>query len=459
MKALKKLSAAALALSLPLAGFAQTPEPAKPAESAPAATPAPAPAPAPSAVAKVVEKVAEAKPTVALYGTLNVNFQTTRAGGATNPSQSVSSRFATSTDSSNIGVRGGLTVNEWVGATYQCETSASVDGINPSGICNRNSRLGLTGSWGTLFYGNWDTPFKAASYGTKADDPFQNTDVFGFQGIMGSPGFNYRSGGWSTASNSTNTGFDIRANNSVAYWSPKWNGISLKAQYSADEFKNASGTMNPELYGAVVNVDYGMFSVLAAYERHEDGFALVGMNAPPAAGAAVAGTFGSTAANTVGTAAAANSSTDQAWRVGAGVQLDSPAGATTVSALFEQLIYEQDNAVAGAITEFKRTAWQVALKHRYANHELRARYSMADEGDVELNGGGGSTDGYGADQLALGYAYHFTKSLQGYLSYTKIQNERNAQYTPTIGGSSAVAGNTPKGANPQALGLGLRFAF
>lgn len=436
---MKKFFAAALALSLPLAGSAQNAEPAKAAA-----------APAPAAQADM-------KPTVTLYGTLNVNLQTTRAAGATNPAQTVSSRFAVSTDSSNIGVRGGLTVNEWVGATYQCEASANVDGINPSGICNRNSRLGLTGSWGTLFYGNWDTPFKAVTYGTKADDPFQNTDVFGFQGIMGSPGFNYRSGGWSTASNSAINGFDVRANNSVAYWSPKWNGLSLKAQYSANEFKNVSGTQNPQLYGAALNFDYGPFSLLAAYERHEDGFGLVGINGT--ASAAAPGAFGATAANAAGTATVPNSSNDQAWRVGAGVDLVSPAGTTTVSGLFEQLIYEQDDAAAGAVTEFKRTAWQVALKHRYAAHELRARYSMADSGDVTLNGGGGSTTGYGAKQLAVGYAYHFAKSLQGYVSYTQIWNDENAQYTFTIGGAPAVAGATPRGSNPQALGVGLRFAF
>ena len=47
-------------------------------------------------------------------------------------------------------------------------------------------------------------------------------------------------------------------------------------------------------------------------------------------------------------------------------------------------------AQAGAITEYKRGAWQLALKHRYQDFELRVRYSQAAKGDVTLNGGGGS---------------------------------------------------------------------
>ncbi len=422
--------------SLPALALAQaTAEPAKPAE---------APAPKP--------------PLATIYGTLNVNFQLTAAPSATNSAQSVRPRNSVSVDSSNLGVRGGLTVNEMVGATYQCETSANVDGINVQGICNRNSRLGLTGPWGTLFYGNWDTPFKAASYGTKADDPFMNTDVFGYQSIMGSPGFGYRSGGWSTGSTSIK-GFDIRANNSVAFHSPSFYGLSAKIQYSADEFKNVKGTQNPELFGGAINFDYAVtpevaVSLLAAYEQHNDGFALVGING--AAGAA----FGSTAANTA-TATPANpsSTTDSAWRVGAGVQLNSPAGTTTVGGLYDQLTLKQDHAAAGAITKYQRGAWQVGLKHRFGDVELRLRYSQADKGTVTLNGGGGSTDGYGASMMVGGLAYFFTPALQTYLYVGQITNDPNAQYTFTIGGSPAVDDPPPKGSDPWAGLLGLRYAF
>lgn len=406
------------------------------------------------AAAEPAKPEAPKPPLVSIYGTLNVNFQITAARGATTPAQTVEARNALSPDSSNIGVRGGLNVNEYVGATYQCEISAALDGITPAGICGRNSRIGVTGNWGTLWYGNWDTPYKAVAYGTKADDPFMNTDVYGFQSIMGSPGFNYRSSLWATASSTPIQGFDIRASNSVGYHSPKFYGLSVKLQYSANEFKNPTGTQSPALYGGAINFDYQGLSVLAAYERHDDGFGLVAIN--PAAGP----NFGvTTAANTAGTATAAISSVDTAWRVGAGYLLDWSAGATTLSAMYEQLDLKQGGAPVNAVKEYKRRAWQVALKHRYGAHELRARYSRAENGSVTLNGPAGSTNGYGANMLAVGYAYFFAPSFQAYLHYAQILNGYNAQYTFTIGGSPAVAGATPKGADPKALGLGLRYAF
>ncbi len=402
-----------------------------------------------------------APPAVSIYGTLNVNTQYTEASGATNSAQSVKSRYAVSTDSSNIGVRGTLKVSEYVSALVQCETSANVDGINATGLlCGRNSRIGIGGNWGTLWYGNWDAPFKAAAYGTKADDPFMNTDVYGYQSIMGSPGFNYRSGGYSTASNTSITGFDVRASNSVGYWTPTYEGLSAKFQVAVNEFKNATGNQNPDLFGAVVNWNYalgpGSISLLAAYEQHDDAFALVTVNG--AAGA----NFGSTAPNTAGTAAAPISSKDTAWRVGAGYELKSSAGFTTLGVLVDELTLEQKGAATGAVQEYKRLAWQVALKHKFdpTPVEIRARYSMADEGDCKLVGGGAcSTTDYGASMLAVGVAYYFTPAFQGYVHFAQITNDDQAQYTFTIGGSPAVAGATPRGADPIAVGLGLRYAF
>ena len=423
----KTLVVAVLAISVPLAALGQAAAPA-------AATPP--------------------RATAIVYGTLNVNLQTTDARDATTSSQNVSRRGAVSTDSSNVGVRVDAEVRTGLRGLAQCETSANVNGVSVSGICNRNSRVGLAGAWGTLFYGNWDTPFKAVAYGTKADDPFLNTDVFGYQGLMGSPGFNYRSGGWVTGPATPVMGFDVRANNSVAYWSPRWAGLALKAQVSADTFKNATGTQDPWLYSAAVNYDSGPLSVLAGYDRHDDGFSLVGINGT--AGAA----FGSTAANTAGSATSPISSVDTAWRLGAGYELTSPAGTTTIGALYEQIGLEQESAPAGALTKFSRQSWQVALRHRSGAHELRARYNSADKGSCTLSGGAAcSTSGHGAQMLALGYWHHVSSSMQLYLAFAQIFNDDNARYTFSIGGSSAVAGSTPRGADPRALGLGARYSF
>jgi predicted porin len=406
------------------------------APAAPTATPTPAsvptPAPAPAAPAP--------KASVTLYGTLNGNFQITQAKGATNPADSVVARNAVSIDSSNVGVRAQADLGNGVGVTAQCETSASFDGIDAKGICSRNSRVGVTSAYGTLFFGNWDTPLKGATAGTKVDDPFLSTDVFGYQSIIGSPGYNYRSGGWSTASDTKIAGFDVRASNSVGYHSPRWSGVSVKLQYSASEFASPTGSSIPQLASVAVNFDHEGLSLLAASEIHWDAYGL-----------------GTIAGN-----ATTHATRDVAGRVGAGYQLDSPLGATTLSVLADLLSFNQENAAVDDVKSYSRFAWQVSAKHRYGDHELRARFDAASEADAKLASGSTvaySTRGTSAKQLTLGYAYHLSKAAQAYLSFTKLLNDEAATYTLTIGGSPNVAGTTRAGADPQALALGLRYSF
>ena len=398
------------------------------------------------------------KASVTVYGTLNVNAQSVDATGTSPTTANVKSRVGVSVDSSNIGVRALLKVDDMIGGVAQCETSANVDGIAGAGLCNRNSRVGLTGAWGTLFYGNWDTPYKLAAYGTKADDPFGNTDVYDAAGLMTSPGFNTTTGAYSTASNTSITRFTIRGQNAIAYHSPAFMGLSAKLHYTSNEFKNSTGTQNPELYSGVVNWESKDIlpipcSVLAVFEQHKDGFGLVGINGTTRQ-------LGATAANTAGTATAAQHTTDTGLRFGAGCQIATAAGATTLNGTYEILTYEQDGAPTGALSKYERTAWQVGLKHRIGDHELRARFSMADKGKATVVGGTGNADKYGASDLALGYAYYIVPdALQVYVYYTQITNEEKAQYTFGTGGPAAISGATPAGADPKAFGLGARFAF
>ncbi len=411
MTELRKVLVAVLTLSLPISALAQ----------APAAAPA---------------------PVVQVYGTFNVNLQYTEAGDATAGSAAdVSARWAVSSDSSNVGVRGSVDVAHGLKAIYQCESSAGPDATAATfTFCGRNSRVGVSGGFGTLFYGNWDTPFKAAAYGTKAEDPFGNTDVFAYQGIMGSPGFLGRSGGWSGAPTHV---FDLRGANSVAYWTPKFSGLSAKLQWATDETKTANGIVNPTLYGAAINYDAGGLSVFATVEQHEDGFGLRAISG------ANAGNF---------------SAKDFAWRVGAGYELPlAGLGALTVSAMVEQLTYAQDDAVGATdLEDYDRMAWLIGAKFRAGSHEFRARYAQAMEPSCTIAGGVDCPDvvtqDLGASQLAAGYAYHLAKSTQVYAFYTQIMNDDDARYTFSIGGSGPVT-TAPAGADPSAFGIGIRHAF
>jgi predicted porin len=395
-----------------------------------------------------------AEPAVQIYGTLNVNLQYTSATGATdpadvpdpffNPGADVDGRMAVSTDSSNIGFRGALAVAHELKAIYQCETSAGTDGEGAIALCNRNSRVGISGSWGTLFYGNWDTPFKAGHYGTKANDPFGNTDVYGFQGVLGSPGFGTRSSAYN-ASKPNTASFDQRAANSVAYWSPKFSGVSFKLQYSVNEFKvsddnnDATHEDNPQLIAGVVNFDAGGLSVGVTAEMHKD-----------------SGGLGRTAAD--------GSTSDLGWRVFAGYELPLGGGALTVMGMFEQLTYSQDSDSTGDPEDFSRMAWLLGAKFRTGNHELLGRFSQALSPTINLVGGGevpsDITDEMGAMSYALGYQYYLAKATSIYAYYTQIMNGELASYTFGVAGAAAVVGtNTKAGSDPMAAGLGIRMSF
>jgi predicted porin len=411
---------------------------------------------------------AEAKaPLYSFYGTLNGNLQWSEAhDSAAGIGSNIRERMSVSIDSSNVGIRGTANVAHGLGVTYQCETSAAFDGITTNVaatpavltfLCNRNSRLGLThGTYGTIFLGNWDTPFKSLAYGTKADDPFGNTDAFGANDIMGEgPTGGVITSGFATSSTSRIASFDVRASNSVAYWSPKIMGLGLRAQHAVNEFSNnrnvaalpGTTTLNPSLTSVGVNYDRGPFSVGAAWEMHRDvrGLRAMGLNATD------------------------SPSDDRGWRVAAGYELPNPFGATTVGVVYESLKYTQRRLGAGQIREYSRPALGANVKHRMGPHEFRGRFNWADKGDCEFEqpvagAPGCDPSGTSAHQVTLGYAYYLATSTQVFASWTKLSNGRLANYSLSAGGGTTgsnllVGANLPAGADPQALGVGIRYAF
>jgi predicted porin len=417
-----KKSIAALALSLPLAASAQ--------QAAPAAAPA---------------------PLYQIYGTLNLNTQYIEVSKPTTGNNQTG-RLALSTDSSNVGIRGTAETSvPGYGVVYQCETSANLDGEGPSGLCNRNSRIGLSAGWGTLFYGNWDSPYKALLYGTKADDPFGNTDVYDAAAIIGSPGsYTRSSGGRSTGGTTANTlaSFNQRAGNSIAYHSPKFQGVQVKAQYSMNEFQNRAGTIAPALYSVGLSFDRGPLSAGVGYERHDD---------------YVDFTTGAAAVPT-------RTTTDQGVKAGAGYELGLPAGTLTVGAQVDWLKYAVAHPANLAFDSTSRFAYLVGVKFRAGDHELRARFMQALDQDVKIKGATPSPNpgkDTGAANYTLGYAYYLSKAAQVYAYATYLDNAKNATYTFATGGPALLTGATPfaaadlfgPGANLFAGGLGMRYAF
>src|SRR4029077_8665248 len=122
---------------------------------------------------------------VQIYGTINVDYEAVQAGGASPaaalaPGQlgaaptgvNVPWRDRVTSNSSNIGFRGVEDLGGGLKAIFQIESAIGFDnqatfGTNTAngtatggGFATRNTNVGLSGNWGTVFAGQWDTPYK-----------------------------------------------------------------------------------------------------------------------------------------------------------------------------------------------------------------------------------------------------------------------------------------------------------
>lgn len=317
---------------------------------------------------------------VTIYGTFNADFENVEKDGATSSPDgnglvgtgvsttgsqvtggNLDSRNRVSSNSSNIGFRGTEDLGNGLKAIFQLESSLNLD-TGGGNLGGRNSHAGLSGPWGTVFYGLWDTPYKFA---TLRQDAWYSTSIATANAMLGSPGFNV---GTSTQSapgtfgtTAANASFDRRQGDSVQYWTPNFSGWSARISYSANEAKSADDAvpeLNPYTYSGAVLYENGPLYINLSYERHEDYFGLSSLT-----GAA-------------GNPSALNdASQDQGIKFGIGYTF----GNTTLNFIYEHLDYENDNGAAGAVTDYDRDAFFVSLLHKIGASTIRASYNHADE--------------------------------------------------------------------------------
>lgn len=156
---------------------------------------------------------------VTLYGRAYGVVESVEADGGATP---VLRRSRLSDRNSILGVRGTEDLGGGLKAFYQLETLFAID-QGPGTFASRNSGVGLQGAWGSVLMGRWDTPFKVAH--AAAVDVFRDLALPDITGAA------------------MNRNFSRREPNTVQYWSPVWNGVSIRAHYAANEGKTA--TVNP----------------------------------------------------------------------------------------------------------------------------------------------------------------------------------------------------------------------
>jgi len=415
---------------------------------------------------------------VQIYGTLNVDFENVQTSGATAVSPlpagqlgatptgvNSSSRNRVTSNSSNIGFKGVEDVGGGLSVVFQVESAVGVDNqatfsANTAsgsavggGFATRNTNVGVVGPFGTVFYGQWDTPYKAIS---GAVDPLYFTGIAYTGAIIGTPGFGIGpvtngnvtlSADGRSYANAVNASFERRQGNSVQYWSPNFSGLKARIVYSANEGKSSNSPavtqVNPTIFGLSAEFETGSVYVAWGYERHDDYFGL-GAIAPAAQAVPVAAVGGVPSA----------SSRDTGNKFVARYTL----GNTEVGAIYERLKYDQTNgtAAASAFKSYDRNAYAVTLVHKIGAGAVRALYGRGQEGGCTLVGGGAcSASGLGAQQYTLGYSYQLSTRTDLYGFYTRIINDEHATYQfANAAGIGATAG-----ADNLGFGLGIRHTF
>lgn len=338
---------------------------------------------------------------------------------------------------SNLGFKGSYKVSDDLKIIWQIESAISPDGDAPNSLTSRNSCLGLEGSWGRVFYGNWDTPYKYPILfvgAMRGLNPFDNA-------LTANPGFNVP--GTTTQNGRANTkadaAFNRRQGNSVQYWSPTVNGFSGRIAYSVNEGKTTATatvpSVSPELWSVLLSYKAGAFNISYGHERHSDYFGL----------AQLGGSAGATATNA--------SSKDLGHELVAAYAFST---GTKVSAIVERLSYDTDDTVVGKVNHYERDAWYLLVQQRWGAHQVFGSYGKAAAGKATVVGGGpATTNGLGGAQWSLGYSFGLTKTADLYTSVYGMSNERSASYAlfPPVG-----TGVAP-GASSTGFGLGILYTF
>jgi len=362
---------------------------------------------------------------------------------------------------SEIGVKGEEALGGGNSVWFQCATTADIRGSGTGsgiqGLCGRNSAIGVKGSWGDAFVGNWDSPMKADIGAARI---VSDTGIWGAGPMLfgNSSSFN---------DNASAFAWSRRQNNSLSYTSPVFSGFQVKGMVSAPSTAIGNTTLvsggKPRLISMSAKYTNGPLMLTAGYEQHT--------NFSPTATASIAQTGGTlTGGAGAGAGNTSFTGTDSAFQVGGTYQL----GPVKAGLVYTNQTY--DTGVQGAAgvtavgTDAKVSAFNLAGEWAIVGpHALRGGYTKANStrgnyaqtgqftagqqviiGNRVYNGGGGGT---GGTIMQFQYVYNASKRTEFTAGYVRLQNDSNARYS--LGGLTAPQA----GANQDAVAMSIKTTF
>jgi predicted porin len=372
-------------------------------------------------------------------------------------------RFRMTSGTSHLGFRGDLPIaGPTLKLIWQVESPIPIDGEGPSGWAARNSHVGFTGVWGTLLYGNWDTPMKWVT--TTSVNPIKGGYVADMVPIIGAPGAQTSAintdptflASWELIPN--RAGFFRHETNTVQYWSPTLAGFSARVMFAANEHRlagieNTEPAVNPYLVSGYIGWDNEWLRLRYSAEFHNDYFGL---------------------GNLGGQGDSLNSPHSQdIGHLGlVSVTLNRNSNyKTRLVATGDYLKYHTDDISPmgiGQVTDLSRIGFYGLIQQSFGSHSIWVAGGHATEGTCGLRGVTDcKTTGLSADYGTLGYLYNFAKDSGIYVIAYGLWNDIMARYSPfpILDSRRASANFLPNigeiahGADTTSVGIGFVHTF
>jgi predicted porin len=374
---------------------------------------------------------------VTLYGTLDETFESVRAVGAST-GKDVKSVNRISSNSSLIGFKGNEDLGNGLKAIWQVESNIWVDSAPAyATLGTRDTFIGLSGPAGTLQAGLISPPTRVLA-GTL--DVNQGNTGIGMSGaLLGKLGNTLAAdpllktfGSANPADGNGNTlvrisPFDTRRKNTLAYTSPKWNGLSASVMYDAVETRSASATSRPYAFDLGLKYHHDAWLLQAAYAQITTGID----DAP---------------------LSASQFKTVRNARVGGYYQFGS---ASRVGLLFDRTVGKLTPTAAGGFegSSITQNVWYAqAVLGVGAQGRVISQYGQAGKLQGVAYSGASQSQ---ARHFELGYEYDLSKRTTLKAIYSQLWNQNNAAYDFGFGSVGDVAA----GASPRGLAVGLRHNF
>lgn len=345
---------------------------------------------------------------VQIYGYLNADLEYVEARGARG---GLPGQMRVSSNLSHLGFRGSENLGNGLLAVWQVASAISLD-TGGGNLGGSNSNVGLEyARLGLIFYGMWETPYRLAT--REPIDPFRGNTIAGSNSIIGNS-FAQGANGFAPWS------FDRRSFNSVAYWTPKWDGFYARFQYSPERADGTLATTDSFLVSGSVAYDNGPLYLTLAGENHYEYF---GPN-----------------------------TNDYAIKGGIAYTI----GSARLRGQIEYLRFEPTPS-----THVSRVAWQLAATYNFGNSVFWLSYIHANnsQGNATVNLGGIGNPASGletsANQIAAGYGYNLSKRTQIYVIGTYLSNGAGAIYNLS---TNPLAGLT-QAQHPMGFGMGMQHSF